>query len=239
MSTYWCFRLQKKRASKLIFWDGTTRSMAAAAAKKVVAGEVMFEFPECMVLHADSFFIGRRIPALEAEELLLPGQTYFVIPMDRLPCNYVLSPASLSGLMSPRTRTRTTSPPRLINFGDQLGPFEYIRGPDGGVVSIKVVPEFIVGLLNHGNNNINININGTHDHQQNYCSSKAGSGSGNPSSTMQLLCTTPELKKQYDNLVRPKDKVWSPKLETISEYKVRFSPCRFIGLEWKQKEKKY
>lgn len=45
---------------------------------------------------------------------------------------------------------------------------------------------------------------------------------------------------QHINYKGRSDQVWSPKLETISEHKnntTRFSPCRFIGLEWKQKEK--
>lgn len=201
----------RKRAPKLIFCDGTTRTLATS--KKVVAGEVMFEFPDCMVLHADSFFIGRRIPALEAEDRILPRQTYFVIPIDRLPCNNVLSPASLSGFVSPRSSPRA----RALKFGDQ-GPFEYIKGMNGGV-AIKVVPEFISRLLNDEDPS----SKDRNDYE---------SGGGSPN----LLCSTPELKKQYDQLVRPREQVWSPKLETISEYKIRFSPCRFLGLEWKQKE---
>ncbi|KAB1228333.1 hypothetical protein CJ030_MR6G010357 [Morella rubra] len=157
-----------------------------------------------MVCHADSFFVGHRVPALGIDDELTSGQTYFVLPIDLFEASeYVISVSSLSALgSSPRN-----SP---INFGDC--PFDYIKGEDGRV-SIKVVPEFITRLITKGQE----------------------IGSSSPSNG--ILCSTPELQKHYEQLVGSKEQVWSPKLETITEHKVRFSPCRFIGLEWKQKEK--
>ncbi|XVE59889.1 hypothetical protein DITRI_Ditri05aG0083400 [Diplodiscus trichospermus] len=163
----------------------------------------MFEFPDRMVCPADSFFIGHPIPALGINDDLMPGQTYFVLPLDRFSCN-VLSASSLAALNS-------SPKPAPINFGEC--PFEYIQGTNGRVL-IKVVPEFITRLINQRSKE---------------------EGIGSPGNS--FLCSTPELKKHYEVLVGSKDQVWSPKLETISEYKIRFSPCRFIGLEWKQKEK--
>lgn len=198
-----CFQLSHHNCSsvKLIFWEGTTRSLKG----KHIAGEIMFEFPDKMVCHADSFFIGHPIPTLAIDDELMPGQTYFVLPIDRFACN-VLSASSLAAFGSSPNR----SP---IKFGEC--PFEYLRGSNGRVL-IKVMPEFITRLINGDKENIG--------------------SSGSPSSNS-FLCSTPELQKHYDQLVKSKDQVWSPKLETISEYKVRFSPCRFIGLEWKEKEK--
>lgn len=205
-----CFQLNTNSSSssksvKLIFWEGTSRSLKG----KHIAGEIMFEFPEMMVCHADSFFIGQPIPVLSIDDKLMPGQTYFVLPIDLFACNN-LTVASISALGSCPNK----SP---IKFG--ACPFEYLKGSDGRV-AIKVMPEFITRLITGGdqkeNNN---NIVGT---------------PGSPSS---FLCSTPELQKHYEQLVKSKDQVWSPKLETISEYKIRFSPCRFIGLEWKEKEK--
>ncbi|KAL5065856.1 hypothetical protein RYX36_027593, partial [Vicia faba] len=49
-----------------------------------------------------------------------------------------------------------------------------------------------------------------------------GDRSGNDdclSSKSSFLCSTPELKKHYEMLVKSKDRVWSPKLETILENK--------------------
>ncbi|XVF69480.1 hypothetical protein PTKIN_Ptkin11bG0085600 [Pterospermum kingtungense] len=193
-----CFQPDSRSSVKLIFWEGNTRILTG----KHIAGEVMFEFPERMVCHADSFFIGHPIPALAIDDDLMPGQTYFVLPLDRFACN-VLSAASLAALNS-------SARPAPINFGDC--PFEYIKGSNGRVL-IKVAPDFITRLIHRSK----------------------GEEIGGPSNS--FLCSTPELKKHYDMLVGSKEQVWSPKLETISEYKIRFSPCRFIGLEWKQKEK--
>ncbi|KAJ4724437.1 DUF4228 domain-containing protein [Melia azedarach] len=194
---------------KLIFWEGTTKILNG----KHIAGEIMFESPDKMVCHADSFFIGRPIPSLAIDDDLMPGQTYFVLPIDRFACG-VLTASSLASLSSSPNKPGTAAVP--INFGgDQCRPFEYIRGENGRVL-IKVVPEFITKLINRG---------------------KEIESSGNNSSN-ELLCSTPELKKHYDQLVGSREQIWSPKLETISEYKnIRFSPCKFIGFEWKQKEK--
>ncbi|XP_045831910.1 uncharacterized protein LOC123923266 [Trifolium pratense] len=183
---------------KLIFWEGTSRSLKG----KHIAGEIMFEFPEMMVCHADSFFIGHPIPVLSIDDELMLGQTYFILPIDRFAID-TLSVSSISAFGSNPNK----SP---IKFGKC--PFEYLKGSNGRVV-IKVMPEFITNLI-YGDKEMN--------------------NDGTPYSNG-FLCSTPELKKHYEQLVKSKDQVWSPKLETITEYKVRFSPCRFI--EWKEKEK--
>ncbi|XP_039065070.1 uncharacterized protein LOC120210393 [Hibiscus syriacus] len=200
-SLAYCFHSNPRYSVKLIFWEGNTRTLTG----KHIAGEVMFQFPDKMVCHADSFFIGHPIPALSMNDDLIPGRTYFVLPLDRFACN-VLTASSLAALNS------SSSPkPAPINFG--ACPFEYVKGADGRVL-MKVVPEFITSLITKSNEGDEI-----------------GSGGGNG-----FLCSTPELKKHYETLVGSKQQDWSPKLETISEYKVRFSPCRFIGLEGKQRE---
>jgi len=183
---------------KLIFFEGTSRTLKG----KHIAGEIMFEFPEMMVCHGDSFFIGHPIPVLSIDDELMLGQTYFVLPIDRFFAIHTLSVSSISAFGSCPNK----SP---IKFGKC--PFQYLKGSDGRVV-IKVMPEFITGLICGDENDKEMNDNGNG-----------------------FLCSTPELKKHYEQLVKSKDQVWSPKLETITEYKVRFSPCRFI--EWKEKEK--
>ncbi|XWS28378.1 hypothetical protein CRYUN_Cryun25bG0063500 [Craigia yunnanensis] len=191
-----CFQPNTRSLVKLIFWGGNTRILTG----KHIAGEVMF--PDRMVCHADSFFIGHPIPALAIDDDLMPGQTYFVLPLNRFACN-VLSASSLAALNS-------SPKPAPIKFGEC--PFEYVKGSNGRVL-IKVVPEFITRLIHRSK----------------------GEEIGSPGNS--FLCSTTELKKHYQMLVGSKEQVWSPKLETISEYKIRFSPFRFIGLEWKQKEK--
>ncbi|QCE01587.1 uncharacterized protein LOC114193869 [Vigna unguiculata] len=187
-----------KKLVKLVFWEGTSRSLKG----KHIAGEIMFEFPEMMVCHAESFFIGHPIPVLSIDDELMQGETYFVLPIDRFACS-TLSVASISAFGSCPNK----SP---IKFG--ACPFQYLKGSDGRIV-IKVMPEFITRLITGGDGAEKESVVG-------------------PSS---FLCSTPELQKHYEQLVKSKDQVWSPKLETISEYRIRFSPCRFI--EWKEKEK--
>ncbi|XP_054797643.1 uncharacterized protein LOC129302786 [Prosopis cineraria] len=206
-----CFVQQNPTSSssssiKLVFCEGTTRFLTG----KHVASEIMFEFPDKMVCHADSFFMGLPVPSLAIDDELMPGQTYFILPIDRSACK-ALSPAWLAALGSSSTCPNKTSKPSSlspcpIKFGENPSPFEYIKGSNGRVL-IKVKPEFITRLIN-GNNDKETDRNGDINYS--------------------FLCSTPELKKHYDR---------SPKLETISEYKVRFSPCRFLGLEWKEKEK--
>lgn len=198
---------------KLIFWEGTTTILKG----NHIAREILFEFPDKIICHADSFFIGHPVPALSIDEELIIGQTYFVLPIDLFANNNVLSTSSISALGS------SSSPNNKrvsINFGDC--PFEYLKGANGRVL-IKVVPEFITKLIS------------------NACSGNkemlgCDSNSTSPSYKA-FLCSTPELQKHYEQLVGSKEQVWSPKLETISEQKLRCSPCRFLGLEyWKQKE---
>ena len=198
-----CFHQKNSSASslssKLIFWDGSTRCLKG----KHIAGDIMFEFPDKVVFHADSFFIGHPVPALALEDELMEGEAYFVLPIQLFTCK-TLSVSSLLSLGSSSPNKAT------MKFGECA--FEYLKGSNGRVL-IKVMPQFITMLINRGKR----------------CSPTTTHNS--------FLCSTPELKKHYQMLVKPKDQVWSPKLETISEYKVRSSPCRFIGLERKEKEK--
>ncbi|CAA2997394.1 Hypothetical predicted protein [Olea europaea subsp. europaea] len=198
-----CCQSESTSSVKLIFYEGSKRILTG---KRVVAGEIMFEFPEYMVCHADSFFIGHPVPALAIDDELMKGQTYFVLPITCFTRN-VLSSSCLAALGSKYPK------PTAINFKDC--PFEYLKGSNGRVL-IKVMPEFITKLITK--------------------EQEIGNELNNPVGNS-FLCSTPELQKHYNQLVGcNKDYVWSPNLETISEYKIRSSPCRFMGLEWKQKE---
>ncbi|TQD92753.1 hypothetical protein C1H46_021631 [Malus baccata] len=203
-----CFQQKTNSVVKVIFSEGSSTRLLKG---KHIAGEIMFEFPDQMVCHADSFFIGRPVPALAINDELILGQTYFVLPIDRFACS-VLSASTLAALGSSSRPNKKAAP---INFGEC--PFEYIKGSNGKVL-IKVVPEFIARLIARSHKEID------------------GSSEAISSVNTTFLCSTPELQKHYEQLVVSKEQLWSPKLETISEYKVRFSPCKYIGLEWKEKE---
>ncbi|PIA48128.1 hypothetical protein AQUCO_01400603v1 [Aquilegia coerulea] len=196
-----CCQPQVLRSSsvKLIFWEGSTQILTG----NCIAGELMFQFPNMVVCHAESFYIGHPVPTLSIDDKLISGETYFVLPIDRFACK-VLTISSLSSLIS-------GSKPGLVNISGQEGPFQYEKGANGKLL-IKVSPEFITKLISK-------KIESTCIATDSFC--------GNS-----VLISTPELKKQYDQLVGYcKEQVWSPKLETISERKMRSSPIRFLGLE--------
>lgn len=219
-----CFHPTKNSEPvKLIFWEGTTKTLSGSRSEKRIAGEIMFEFPDRMVCHADSFFLGRPIPALSIDDELIPGQTYFVLPIDFFPpsssSGYTLSASSLAAMGS---SSSSSSPKRIpLDFGED-GPFQYVKGEDGRLL-MKVSPDFIARII----------ITKCKERERDDAKDRAGDGG----STGSLLCSTPELRKQYEQLVGCREQVWSPKLETITEHRIRYSPCRFFGLEWKQKEK--
>ncbi|XP_008803359.2 uncharacterized protein LOC103716932 [Phoenix dactylifera] len=184
---------------KLVFWGGATKFLT----EKQLAGELMFQFPDCVVCHADSFYIGQPVPVLSIGDELHAGETYFVIPVDRFPCNQILTPVTLASFSPGPTK------PSLASFGQC--PFEYVKAADGRTV-IKVQPKFIAKVIT---------------------AEEGGQKYGRDGGT---LCSTPELKKHYAQLVGSRDRPWSPKLETISESKsrlsqVRLSPVRLFGLE--------
>ncbi|XP_004513414.1 uncharacterized protein [Cicer arietinum] len=198
-----CFHPNKKLSSssmssssstKLLFWQGTTKSLNG----KHIAGEIMIEYPETMICHADSFFIGHPIPSLALDDELMAGEAYFVLPIDFFSCK-TLSVSSLLSLRSCNGNDNNDNR-STIKFGEC--PFEYLKDCDGRVM-IKVMPEFITRLVNGGNDD---------------CSETKSS----------FLCSTPELKKHYEMLVKSKEQVWSPKLETILENKVRLRKERKI-----------
>jgi len=85
--------------------------------------------------------------------------------------------------------------------GGPKSPFEYVRVDDGRTV-IKVTPEFLIGAV----------------------TSKAGSTSKEPrgGEDAGALCSTPELRKHYEQLVgAARGRAWSPRLDTIKERKGR------------------
>lgn len=191
-----CFLLPSPGTAKLIFWGGATQLLPAQRP----AGEIMFKFPDCVICHADSFFIGRPLPILSLEDELLPGNTYFVLPVDRLPCQESTLTAASFASLSPGPRRP------VFSGSGQNNTFVYVKGSDGRAV-IKVQPEFIINLITEENTE-----------RTSVCRDR------------EEICSTPELKKHYAQLVGPRDRPWSPRLETIKERcnknKLRLSPGR-------------
>ncbi|XP_072997527.1 uncharacterized protein [Typha latifolia] len=201
-------------AIKLVFWGGPTELLPAPR----LAGEVMFEYPDRVVCRADSFYIGLPVPVMSMDDPLLKGHTYFLLPVDRFPCHLALTVASLA-LLSPATTKKTPPAPSLVGSG--RSPFEYVKWEDGRT-RIRVLPEFIAEVMRGGEEE-----------------GGRGSYGGSNDNKNNNLCSTPELRKQYEQLVVSRERAWSPRLETIEESKRRkhtsihgrLSPVRLLGLE--------
>ncbi|OEL18011.1 hypothetical protein BAE44_0020975 [Dichanthelium oligosanthes] len=184
-----------RRTARLVLWGG--ESQPARHGK--LAGQVMLDFAGTVVCRADAFYLGRPAPVLAIEDRLLAGATYLVLPVERLPQGYdALSAASLAALSYDRAAAGGSS----SIAGAPKSPFEYVKGDDGRTV-IKVTPEFLVGAI----------------------TAKAGMGSDGEDAAEACagaLCSTPELRKHYEQLVgAARGRAWSPRLDTIKERKGR------------------
>ncbi|KAL6648132.1 hypothetical protein ACP70R_012356 [Stipagrostis hirtigluma subsp. patula] len=195
---------RRRRTARLVLWGGEAR----AARHGEPAGKVMLDFAGTVVCRADGFYLGRPAPVLAIEDRLVGGGTYLVLPVDRLPpgCDAVTA-ASLAALSYDRGRPGAPS-----IAGGARSPFEYVKGDDGRTV-IKVTPEFIVGAI----------------------TARAAAGRSEDDDAVDqdgacsgALCSTPELRKHYEQLVRAR--AWSPRLDTIKERKGRRGVAAFAAV---------
>ncbi|KAL5217583.1 hypothetical protein ABZP36_018267 [Zizania latifolia] len=189
---------RRRRTARLVLWGGEAR--VARHGKQ--AGHVMLDFTDSVVCRADEFYIGRPAPVLAIEDRLVAGRTYLVLPVDRLPQGYdAITAASLAALSYDRA-TATAS-----IAGGSKSPFEYVKGDDGRTV-IKVTPEFIVRTITSSRPPAPL----------------AAGCAGEEEACAGALCSTPELRKHYEQLVgSARGRAWSPRLETIKERKGRRS----------------
>lgn len=132
-----CFSHSSRDLVKLVLWGGATRLLPETPH----AGELMIRFPGRIVCHANSFYIGLPLPVLSSSDELLPGQTYFLLPLDRFRPNQALTAATLASL--------SPSPTKVSLAGDGQCPFAYVKGGDGRKL-IKVAPEFIARVISSG-----------------------------------------------------------------------------------------
>ncbi|KAL6902122.1 hypothetical protein ACP4OV_004998 [Aristida adscensionis] len=197
-------RRRRRRTARLVLWGGEAR----AARHGEVAGQVMLEFAGTVVCRADGFCLGRPAPVLAIEDRLAAGRTYLVLPVDRLPqgCDAVTA-ASLAALSYDRGHPGAPS-----IAGGARSPFEYVKGDDGRTV-IKVTPEFIVWAI----------------------TARAAAGctaAGGEEEGCGALCSTPELRKHYEQLVGAArtGRAWSPRLDTIKEQKGRRGGLAFAAV---------
>jgi hypothetical protein len=119
---------------------------------------------------------------------------------------FVLPAARLScgKALTAATLASLSPSPAKVSLAGAASPFEYVTGGDGAAL-IRVLPEFIEKVI-----------------------TSCGEG---PLATEQL-CSTPELRKHYMQLVGARaERPWSPGLETISEGGKRRmpSPVRLLA----------
>ncbi|KAL6657115.1 hypothetical protein ACP70R_004895 [Stipagrostis hirtigluma subsp. patula] len=213
-----CVRPARRREARLVLWGGETRAAEPGRA----AGEVMLEHAGRVVCRADGFRIGRPAPVLAVEDRLEAGRTYLVLPVDRLPRGRdVVTAASLAALAydkgGGRGGVKSSAPAPASLAGGARSPFEYVRDDDGRTV-IRVTQEFVVGAVTAAG--------------RRKPPSRGGAGGGecggeDDADGCAALCTTPELRKHYDQLVgAARGRPWSPRLDTINERKGR----RVVGV---------
>ncbi|CAN6206351.1 unnamed protein product [Urochloa humidicola] len=213
-------RWRRRRAPRLVLWGGEARLVQPGRA----AGEVMVEHPGRVVCRADGFRIGRPVPVLDIEDRLEAGRTYLVVPVERLPCGAVVTAASLAALSHMPSASSSSAPAAASLAGGGRSPFEYVKDEDGRTV-IRVTEEFIVRAVAGGGGN----------------KPRCGGGGGDEGCGG-ARCSTPELRKQYEQLVGAgRGRAWSPRLDTIKERKGRrladvvspgrLSPVRLLGMD--------
>ncbi|CAL4930957.1 unnamed protein product [Urochloa decumbens] len=199
LAPYFCVALlsrrRHRRAARLVLWGGESR----AARHGKLAGQVMVDVAGTVVCRADAFYLGRPAPVLAIEDRLVGGATYLVLPVERLPQGYdPLTAASLAALSYDRAASGGGGGSIA---GGPKSPFEYVKGDDGRTV-IKVTPEFLIGAIT--------------------AKKAAAGGEEEEACAAGALCSTPELRKHYEQLVgTARGRAWSPRLDTIKERKGR------------------
>ncbi|CAL4900488.1 unnamed protein product [Urochloa decumbens] len=192
-------------AARLVFWGGS--AMMADERRRpavITAGDVAAELPD--------------------QHLVCAADSFFIgLPVPALPPGerlvpgrtyFVLPAARFScrqALTAATLAKLSPSPAAKVPLaGGAASPFEYVTGADGAPL-IRILPEFIEKVITSG-----------------------GGKCGGAAAAEQHLCSTPELRKHYMQLVGARaERPWSPGLETISEAEKRRrmpSPVRLIEL---------
>lgn len=206
----------EKETIQLVRSDGTLQILQ----KSLSAAQIMEEFPQHLVCRSDSFYIGQKTPTLSPNDQLKVGNNYFLLPQHFF--HSTLSLLSLASLISPlpapkappNSTARLSAPLRSIERASVFcQPFEIQKSDDGGRLRIKVCPEFISKLmedvkLNADERERSVGV----DSAENEC----------------RLLNTPELQKEYAQLVKSGAQCWKPKLESIRENEKMNGHMRFL-----------
>jgi hypothetical protein len=143
---------------------------------------------------------------------VLPAARFSLSSDGKAPVLTAATLASLSAAPGSKKRVSLAGPGEC--------PFEYVKGgEDGAAPLIRVLPEFIEKVI-------------TCDGASDGAVRRGKCGVAGVASATEL-CSTPELKRHYAQLVGPRSRPWSPRLETISERSKRRmfpSPARLLLL---------
>ncbi|XP_022773817.1 uncharacterized protein LOC111316066 [Durio zibethinus] len=203
----WCLHLLGHHISCLHLQPepvGTVKVMNTDGLVKIYdrpihVSELMTEFPKHMVCRSDSFYIGQKIPALSKDDKLQLGHNYFLLPKQFF--QSVLSfvtIASFANARSPQSPLPCSSVQEsrnaMLKKASACQPF-HIQKSSSGCLRIRVSDEFIWQLMEEGGMKEDVD------------------------ESWSKVCTTPQLQKQYSQLVCSRH--WKPKLETIKEMEKR------------------
>ncbi|KAL6610131.1 hypothetical protein ACP70R_040100 [Stipagrostis hirtigluma subsp. patula] len=161
---------------------------------------------------------------LPGDHLVCAADSFFIgLPVPALPPGepllpgrtYFVLPAarfSCRQALTAATLASLSPSPAKVSIAGAASPFEYVKDGDGAAL-IRVLPEFIEKAIT---------------------SCGGGGKCGAAAAATEQLCSTPELRRHYMQLVGARaERPWSPGLETISEAgrKRRMPwPVRLAGL---------
>ncbi|KAF5726610.1 hypothetical protein HS088_TW22G00290 [Tripterygium wilfordii] len=190
-----CGQIQPEppRSIKLIDSNGEVKIYT----RPIPASELMIQFPKHLVCHSDSFYIGQKIPALAESDLLQLGHNYFLLPTQFF--QSVLSFVNIAAFASAKTTPHLPFRNALMKKAATCRPFDIQKSPSG-CLRIRVTDEFISQLMEEGD---------AVENGEAGCEEETTKSAG--------VCNSPQLKKEYKQLVRYRQ--WKPTLETIRESK--------------------
>ncbi|XVF14640.1 hypothetical protein REPUB_Repub09cG0078600 [Reevesia pubescens] len=213
----WCFQLlgnhisylhlqpEPPRIIKLINSDD---GLVKIYDRPIHVSQLMREFPKHMVCRSDSFYIGQKIPALSKDDQLQLGHNYFLLPKRffQSVLSFVII-ASFANARSPQSNSQE-SRNAVLKKAASCQPF-HIQKSSSGCLRIRVSDEFIWQLMEEGRMKDDIE------------------------ESWSRICTTPQLQKQYVQLVGSRH--WKPKLETIKEMEKKKRKISSFGMKRKKK----
>uniref|UniRef100_A0A5B7BP95 DUF4228 domain protein n=1 Tax=Davidia involucrata TaxID=16924 RepID=A0A5B7BP95_DAVIN len=208
----WCFQLVGNHVVSCVQFQrdppvGSIKLMKSDGVVKMYdrpihVSELMVEFPKHMVCRSDSLYIGQKVPALSEDEELQLGSNYFLLPKHFFQSALTfLTISSFAASASKKTA--------FLKKAATCQPFDILKSPSG-CLRIRVSEEFLSQLILEQGKNIKEEEEET--------------------STKRSLCTTPQLQKDYTQLVGSRH-YWKPKLDTIRENKKKSKLPSSFGMK--------